>query len=1308
MSSVGQGIGYVAGAVLAFYTGGASYVAMGAAIGGMIGGAIDPPKGPNIIGPKLDDLGFQSSTLGAPLARGYGTFPVLGNVIWLEGDQYREVTTTEEQGGKGGGGATVETTTYYATFAVSLLRVTDPTQTVSLRRLWIGSNLVYDAGSDNLESIIASNIDEGVNFTFYNGSDDQLPNPRWQADKGVNAVSGMPGRCYIVFEDLNLEPYSRSLAMAQVKAELVIGQATNDLDYLGDLDGIWGFSNGRMIKSVVPYGIAEFQYANVLVQPWDGTPIGVEFYSNELAVSDELIGGYSLSGMGYGNGPHLLDVRASDRPVVATLQAYGIPTITETRIRLHFQNETLSTASTIPIADFEYADYFVCIEGSEAFLFLTGYRIAKFSGAEFVSRSASAYQINKGGLSENYFFGVLDTGYSQPTSTTVYKIDRDTLALVDTYTDAVPGTWAAIQVVSDNEFYTMSSGNVYHWLNGVVVDSLLGMASFGAIDQIAVTWFSVSTFAVLNIVGRDSDKTPEVYLGHGIVDSEKASLCDIVTAECGLAGIASADLDLTALTDSDVRGYRITERGSVRAALEPLQAAFPFDVAQSGYKLRFVSRGGSSVSTIPEEDLGTVATGEQAAVLLPVAREMDTQLPRKVSVRYLDVDREYDLGEQYAERPCNSVNERVVELPIVMNSQEAARTADVLLSKDWVERTEIGPFSLPPIWRALEAADVVTVDHRGKSRVVRLTRAEYLPDGRISCNAKLTASQSYTSTATGEAPAVIGQSLVPLRGTTAAYLLDIPRIVSNQDVPGMAFAMTGLASGWPGGALLRSDDSGQTYQSIVSTNTRARVFAAGAAIGSHHGYSIDHSAVLTLTPVYSAHTLSSVTEEQFYSQSNLAAYGDDGRWEIVSFKTVTDNAGSYTVNDLLRGLYGTEWATGLHVPGDYLIMLDTTTVGFFGLPTNAIGSPRLYRAITQGASLDSATDTTDTCDANSLKPLSPVDVCGARDPTTKDWGFVAQRRSRWPVEVFSGSVVPLGETSESWVLDIYDSSFATIKRTLTSTDGTFYYSSANQVSDFGTNQSTIYYKMCMLSSVVGKGFEATGSIYRFASDDPYIEQLVWGLHFDGTNGSTTLTDVRGNSFSAVGNAKITTAVSQFGGASLILDGTGDYVSFAGSLLNVSNNNFTLDGFVRLAETGATKVLFDTRGIVHDYPCAMRLGINASNKVVFDASYGAAGVNAGWNVSITSTETLTSGQQYHVQVCRSGSTWYLFVDGGTPNTATWAGTVGAPATTSYIGAGCNGAGTLGYYLNGYMDDWRYTLYPRNTTAFTPRTTAFPDP
>ena len=152
--SAGRIVGTVVGAVIGKLIPVVGWQ-IGAQIGGMLGDLVAPPKTPTIEGPRLSDLSVQTSTYGAPIPRVYGTITLAGNVIWLENNRLRERVKTSG-GGKGGGkgsGARTKTYTYEATFAVALCQG----PIVGVRRLWLGPNLVYDAGATDHETIRASN-----------------------------------------------------------------------------------------------------------------------------------------------------------------------------------------------------------------------------------------------------------------------------------------------------------------------------------------------------------------------------------------------------------------------------------------------------------------------------------------------------------------------------------------------------------------------------------------------------------------------------------------------------------------------------------------------------------------------------------------------------------------------------------------------------------------------------------------------------------------------------------------------------------------------------------------------------------------------------------------------------------------------------------------------------------------------------------------------------------------------------------------------------------------------------------------------
>lgn len=94
MSSAGQAVGGVVGAVAGFFLGGGPTGALyGAQAGMMLGGLLHPPKGPTVDGPRLNDLSVQTSTYGAVIPRVYGAITVDGNVFWLENNSIKETIT---------------------------------------------------------------------------------------------------------------------------------------------------------------------------------------------------------------------------------------------------------------------------------------------------------------------------------------------------------------------------------------------------------------------------------------------------------------------------------------------------------------------------------------------------------------------------------------------------------------------------------------------------------------------------------------------------------------------------------------------------------------------------------------------------------------------------------------------------------------------------------------------------------------------------------------------------------------------------------------------------------------------------------------------------------------------------------------------------------------------------------------------------------------------------------------------------------------------------------------------------------------
>ena len=202
------------------------------------------------------------------------------------------------------------------------------------------------------------------------------------------------------------------------------------------------------------------------------------------------------------------------------------------------------------------------------------------------------------------------------------------------------------------------------------------------------------------------------------------------------------------------------------------------------------------------------------------------------------------------------------------------------------------------------------------------------------------------------------------------------------------------------------------------------------------------------------------------------------------------------------------------------------------------------------------------------------------------------------------------------------------------------------------------------------------------------------VHCDGTNGSTTFTNDAGSRTLKIivpaGNAQISTAQSKFGGASLVGDGTGDWLSILPtSDFSTESNNFTYECWFRLNNIATMTQLFDTRpsGVNGAYPSVFVY----TSKIAFyfnDAFL------------ITGSSTLSSNTWYHMALVRNGNVYTLYIDGSSQGTTTVSGSV-ATITSFRIGAGGGNA----YSLNGYIDEFRVSNTARYTTTFTPSASAF---
>jgi hypothetical protein len=293
--------------------------------------------------------------------------------------------------------------------------------------------------------------------------------------------------------------------------------------------------------------------------------------------------------------------------------------------------------------------------------------------------------------------------------------------------------------------------------------------------------------------------------------------------------------------------------------------------------------------------------------------------------------------------------------------------------------------------------------------------------------------------------------------------VDLPILRDADDTAGFYAAGTGTSSGWRGAVLYRSRDGGVNYDSFADLIDGAVIGVTNDALGAGSPHYWDETNSVTVTLLNSADTLESLTMLQVLNGSNAAVIGG----EVLQFRNATlIGPAQYRLDGLLRGRKGTEDQIAGHAAGDRFVMLTAGGIYRPEVEAGEVGIERSYKAASIGTLLSDATPFNFTHSGRWAKPYAPAHVRGTRNGTG-DLLLTWIRRTRLEDPWTDGIDAPLGEATEAYEIDILDG--ATVKRTLSSTTPTATYTAADQVTDFGSAQSSIHVKVYQISARIGRG-----------------------------------------------------------------------------------------------------------------------------------------------------------------------------------------------------------------------------------------------
>ncbi|MCV0351592.1 MAG: phage tail protein [Nitratireductor sp.] len=581
---------------------------------------------------------------------------------------------------------------------------------------------------------------------------------------------------------------------------------------------------------------------------------------------------------------------------------------------------------------------------------------------------------------------------------------------------------------------------------------------------------------------RGSQGWAKLFLNRGGGGGE--TLSGIVSDLCARAGLGLSDIDVADL-GATVPGYVIGRQTTVRGAIEPLAQAYFFDAAESDDALRFRTRGRPPAATI-EADL-LLPLDERTGESWRERRTQEVELPERVSVVYMDAQADYQQGTQSEKRTSlplptmHSRNQSSVELALALDATTAKQIAAKTLYSAWIERSAYEA-ELPADWLRLDPTDVVdVVFESGSTFRTRITRLDVGADFSLAVKGVSEAAATYVSNVAADGGSGKPVQIVGSQAATRLILPDLSLLRDIDDTGGSGsriyYLMGGFGGlGWPGASLYRSAD-GTAWAQVGRSLSEAAWGATANALGTPTSpFATDETNSLTVFMTTGGERLESVTQDSMLSGANAAlVLKANGEPEIIQFRDVTLNPdGSYTLSGLLRGRRGTDVFVDGHEAGELFVLLDPDDVETMVTSLGDLDLPRSWRAVGFGTIFEDAETLVASHTGRDLKPYAPWNVQAALTGSPANISLSWVRRTRIGGELKDGTgLVPLGETSEAYEIDILSTPGGAVKRTLTSTSPSVVYANADILADFGVVPSSLTVAVYQVSAVAGRGFPRT-------------------------------------------------------------------------------------------------------------------------------------------------------------------------------------------------------------------------------------------
>lgn len=425
-------------------------------------------------------------------------------------------------------------------------------------------------------------------------------------------------------------------------------------------------------------------------------------------------------------------------------------------------------------------------------------------------------------------------------------------------------------------------------------------------------------------------------------------LGDIVSDIHLRCGFVAGDYDVTELNDM-VAGLGLAGDYTGASAIDSLRTVYFFDKSEHDKKLWYPKRGAAVIETLTLDDLTEVPD--------KTTREQAIEVPKKLHLRYQHAASGYAPVKATATSSSPDLmtkGEVAVEVPVVLNEDQAAQTADKMYKVTRAELAGETTITVPlDVGAVYVAGNCLGLSLRGATRRVRIHQIDFA-DWKLALTLKPDRQSAYTSNLTGvpiPEPTLPPSTIV---GDTELAVLDIPARVDSEDDLNYLVAVSGQLPPWYGATYQRSLDGGGNFSSVTDIMQPSIMGELLNNVPSAMEGITDTTNELRIRLYRENQTLDSLNEIAFLSeQGAFALEKADGSWEVMQYMdSVVDSNGDFLLSTLHRGLLNS--GPSAHIIGARFVMLNRPT----HIPAQSSWLNLLitHRAVSFGESADETTN----------------------------------------------------------------------------------------------------------------------------------------------------------------------------------------------------------------------------------------------------------------------------------------------------------------------------------------------------------------